>query len=267
MWQGTLCKMLIQHEDPLSYTLHDAFGGPGLELSDLLGSHLSLRHNNERRCVHCGSSTNRLFGEGSCYPCFTTLPQNDICILKPELCHYHDTGNPCRDAAWGERHCFQPHVLYLAVSSGLKVGITRQSQVPVRWMDQGASQALPVLRVADRLTVGRLEHALAAHIPDKTHWQRMLRHELPEVDLMAERQRVLDLLDGGGQAELLEPRIWSFTYPSLAWPTKVKSLGLEKLNRVEGRLMAIKGQYLILDNGVINIRKHSGWCVQVEVLP
>lgn len=264
MWQGTLCKMLVRQEDPLSYTLRDAFAGPSLALNSLLGMRLAISHRGERRCVHCGSTTPKLFGEGSCYPCFVQLPQNDICILKPELCHFHDKANPCRDAAWGERHCFQPHVLYLAVSSGLKVGITRQTQVPVRWMDQGASHALPVLRVADRLTVGRLEHTLAQHIPDKTQWQRMLRHEVPEVDLLAERQRLLKLVEGQHEAEVLEPEIWTFTYPALEWPTKVKSLGLEKLERVEGRLMGIKGQYWILDTGVVNIRKHSGWCVTVE---
>lgn len=266
MWQGTLKKMGTRHRDPVSYTLQDAFGADGMELNDLLGLRLKLRHRDQRRCTHCGTPVSRLFGEGSCYPCFQNLPQNDICILKPELCHFHDSGNPCRDPAWGEAHCFQPHVLYLAVSSGLKVGITRQSQVPTRWMDQGASWALPVLRLPDRLSVGKLEHFLAGHLPDKTQWQRMLRHELPEVDLLAERSRVLELLGDRLVGDVLEPEIRHFQYPALEWPTKVKSLNLEKQDCVEGRLLAIKGQYWILDCGVLNIRKHSGWCVEVEVL-
>jgi len=267
MWQGTLTKMATRHEDPVAYTLRDAFGGPGLELIDLLGLRLRLTHNDARRCIHCASPVKSLFGEGSCYSCFQALPQNDVCIFKPELCHYHESGNPCRDPAWGERHCFQPHVLYLAVSSGLKVGITRQTQVPTRWMDQGASLALPVLRLPDRLSVGKVEHFLARHLPDKTHWQKMLRHEVPEVDLLAERARVLDLLGDAFVVEVLEPEVRHFSYPALEWPAKVKSLNLEKMSVVEGRLMAIKGQYWILDCGVLNIRKHSGWCVSVEVEP
>jgi len=266
MWHGTLVKMPVQAGEPVRYRLADALGAGGeLELNPLLGQRLVLEHDGEARCIHCGARTPKPYGEGSCYPCFTRLPQNDICIVRPELCHYHDAANPCRDPAWGERHCLQPHLLYLAVSSGLKVGITRLSQVPVRWIDQGASLALPLLRLPDRRAVGEVERFLADHLPDRTQWQRMLRHEVPEVDLRAERRRVMELLGGRFPAEELpeeEPR--RFVYPALAWPTKVTSLNLEKTRRVEGRLMAIKGQYLILDSGVLNVRKHSGWTVSLR---
>ena len=266
MWQGTLIKMKTAQADPVRYSLVDAFqGGEPLEMNALLGRRLRLEHEGEIRCIHCGSHTAKAFGEGSCYRCFTRLPQNDICIVKPELCHFHEAANPCRNPDWGRAHCLIPHILYLAVSSGLKVGITRESQVPTRWIDQGATWALPVLRLPDRLAVGRVEHFLAGHIPDKTHWQKMLRHEMPEVDLAAERGRLLELLDGRFEAERLPEREpWHFAYPSLEWPKKVISLNLEKTRLVEGRLLAIKGQYWILDSGVLNVRKHSGWCVTVR---
>ncbi len=269
MWRGTLTKMDTAVADPVRYRLRDAFGGPALELNPLLGKRLRLSRDGGLRCIHCGSPTAKSYGEGSCYPCFARLPQNDICIVKPELCHFHQEANPCRDPDWGLAHCFMPHILYLAVSSGLKVGITRESQVPTRWMDQGASLALPVLRLPDRLSVGRVEQFLAGHLADKTHWQKMLRHEMPEVDLAAERRRVLDLLGNRFPCEVLPEREpWRFTYPALEWPTKVLSRGLEKEEAVEGRLLAIKGQYWILDRGVFNVRKHSGWCVRLtEVAP
>jgi hypothetical protein len=267
MWQGTLTKMRTRLAEPVEYALADAFQGAALELNALLGRRLRLEHEGQIRCVHCGAPTPKSFGEGACYPCFTRLPQNDLCILKPELCHYHQQDNPCRDPAWGLAHCFIPHLLYLAVSSGLKVGITRETQVPTRWIDQGASWALPVLRLPDRFSVGKAEHFLAAHMPDKTQWQRMLRHEVPEVDLAAERARVLELLEGRFAAEVLPGTApLGIRYPALEWPAKVVSFNLEKTRRVEGRLLAIKGQYWILDAGVLNIRKHSGWCVTVTEL-
>ena len=264
MWQGTLVKMGTEYAQPVRYQLADAFGAPGIELNGMLGKRLRLSRAGGLRCVHCGLPIPKTFGEGSCYPCFVRLPQNDMCILKPELCHYHQEANPCRDPEWGRRHCFMPHILYLAVSSGLKVGITRESQLPTRWIDQGASLALPVLRLPDRLSVGQVEHFLAGHLPDKTHWQKMLRHEVPDVDLLAERRRVLDLLGGRFAVEVMpEQEPWRFEYPSLEWPLKVTSRSLEKEESVEGRLLAIKGQYWILDRGVFNVRKHSGWCVQL----
>lgn len=265
MWQGTLIKMRTEWQDPVLYTLVDAVKPENtIRINNLVGRSLMIRHRGEINCIHCGQSIRKTFGEGSCYPCFTRLPQNDICILKPELCHYHKPEDPCRDPEWGERNCFIPHVLYLAVSSGLKVGITRHTQVPTRWMDQGASYALPVLRVADRFAVGRIEHALTAAYNDRTNWQRMLKHQVPEHDLLAERDRVLSLVHEEHEP-IPDAQVYCFNYPALEWPQKVKSFNLEKTDTVQGRLIGIKGQYLILDRGVLNIRKHSGWRVTLDL--
>ncbi len=265
MWQGTLTKMGTRHEAVVAYTLADnSCAENSIEMNALLGRKLRVQATGNRFCVDCGAPATSLFRQGSCYTCFTTLPQNDECIFKPELCHYHSTTNPCRDPAWGERICFAPHVLYLAVSSNLKVGITRQTQVPVRWMDQGASYAVPVLKVKDRLTVGQIEHSLKGHFADKTNWQRMLKNEVAEVDLNAARQQVLERVSH--EHEVIEdPPIYTFEYPSLEWPAKIKSFNLEKNPLIEGRLIAIKGQYLLLDSGVINIRKFGGWEVSLDV--
>ncbi len=267
-WRGVLRKMRVSHEDPVSYRLVDASGtgDEGLPLNELLGRQVRLACSGELRCIHCGRATRKPYGEGSCYPCFQNLPQNDICIVKPELCHFGDEGNPCRDPEWGERNCFSPHLLYLAVSSGLKVGITRRLNVPDRWIDQGASRALPVLELPDRISVGLLEHELARSYSDRTQWQRMLRNEVPEVDLAAERQRLLDNLPAtDSEAVPVEASVFQFNYPVLEWPRKVRSLNLEKAPVAEGRLLGIKGQYLILDSGVLNIRRNSGRCATLHV--
>jgi hypothetical protein len=267
-WQGTLCKMGVEHTAPVSYRLVDAFDSTvALPLNDLLGHRLRLTATGDLRCVDCGQPTRKLFGEGACYKCFSTLPGNDICIVKPELCHFHIAANPCRDPAWGERHCFQPHILYLAVSSGMKVGITRQVNTPTRWIDQGASRAMPLARLADRFAVGRLEKTLSGFFSDRTNWQRMLKHEVPDTDLVAAADEVLERFPAEFLPSVLEDRrVVEFEYPSLAWPTKVRSHNLTKEPVLEGALMAIKGQYLLFDSGVINIRSHSGQMVQLEEL-
>ncbi len=265
MWQGTLCKMDARHGAVVDYTLQDNRSPENrVGMNQLLGKKLSMKATGARFCVDCGAPSTSLFRQGSCYTCFTTLPQNDECIFKPELCHFHSESNPCRDPEWGRQVCFAPHVLYLAVSSNLKVGITRQTQVPVRWMDQGASYAMPVLKVQDRLTVGLIEHSLKSHFADKTNWQRMLKNEVAEVDLKAARQQVLELVSH--ELEVIDtPPTYTFEYPNLEWPAKIKSFNLEKNPLVEGRLIAIKGQYLLLDSGVINIRKFGGWEVSLDV--
>jgi len=265
-WSGILRKMAASPGPPVRYELVDALDSTRRAgVNQLLGRRIRLSHAGEVRCVHCGAATKKPYGEGSCYPCFVGLPQNDLCIVKPELCHYHDAANPCRDPAWGERHCFIPHLLYLAAGAGLKVGITRHTQVPTRWIDQGASRATAILRLPDRRSVGQAERALAEICADKTPWQRMLKHELAEIDLAAERERALAHLSGRVAGEPVPLEIHEFEYPALAWPAKVKSVALAKTERVEGVLTAVKGQYWILGETVLNLRKHSGHVVRVEV--
>ena len=268
LWQGTLKKMPVQHSQPVGYRLRDAFdSGLELELNPLLGRRLRLKAEGGLRCVCCGKSTPKFFGEGACWNCFRSLPQNDICIVRPELCHFHKPDDPCRDPAWGERHCFQPHFLYVAISSALKVGITRQVNVPHRWIDQGASRAVPVALVEDRFSVGRLEKALSAHLNDRTNWQRMLKNEVPDLDILSEVSRVIEMIPAEFVDLVLPERaVHEFEYPSLGWPTKVRSHNLGKSPVLEGTLMAIKGQYLLFDAGVINIRSHSGHGVILEEL-
>lgn len=241
-------------------------------LNNYLGKVIRLQHTGTIHCVHCGRRSNKSFNQGYCYPCVIKLAQCDICIVSPEKCHY-DQGT-CREPEWGEQHCMVDHIVYLANSSGIKVGITRETQLPTRWIDQGAVQALPIFRVKTRQQSGLVEDLLRQHVADKTNWRTMLKGEILPADLPAMRDTLYERCDKG-LVELEErfglqafQRIENVVpvnieYPVLEYPSKVISHNMDKTPLVEGTLMGIKGQYLILDNGVINIRKYIAYHVEV----
>lgn len=267
--ESVLRKMFVTLGEPVDYHLSGT--ETELHVNALLGRHVELCFEGHIECLHCGRKIRKSYNQGFCYPCFKRLPQCDSCIVKPELCHYHD--GTCRDSSWGERNCFVPHVVYLANSSGLKVGITRRQQIPTRWIDQGAIQALPILEVDTRLQSGLLERVFAAHVADKTNWRAMLKGQVEPLNLPFERDRLLDLCsdditrirrDCGVESirELRQPVV-DITYPVAQYPTKVQSFNFDKQPTVSGHLVGIKGQYLIFDTGVINLRKFGGYHISV----
>ncbi len=261
--KGILSKMSTLHELPVKYEL--ILEQERIDLTDLVGKQCHLTFTGQIFCSNCGKKTKKSYGQGFCYPCTMKLAECDLCILKPETCHFHL--GTCREPQWGEEHCMKPHVVYLANSSGLKVGITRRTQVPFRWMDQGASQALPVLEVKNRLISGQIEVLFKKHISDKTDWRKMLRGEPLTLDLFDWKVRLLkDLAEDLKPFEftILEGPEWTFQYPVSSYPEKINSINLDKTAEIHGTLLGIKGQYLIFDTGVFNVRSHSGY--EVEIL-
>ena len=257
-------------------TLHPAYtlplGEQRLEPNGLIGRELQLRFDGTINCVACGRETRKSFNQGYCFPCVRRLPECDICIVSPEKCHY-DAGT-CRDPHWAEDHCMQPHYVYLSNTSGVKVGITRGSQIPTRWIDQGATQALPIFAVRTRHQSGLLEALLKQHVADRTDWRRMLRGRPEAVDLAARRDELLaTCAEGleelrerfGADIEPLDESMVHLDYPVEAYPEKVKSLNFDKTPEVAGTLQGIKGQYLIFDTGVLNVRKFGGYHLEVRV--
>ncbi|WP_374953555.1 DUF2797 domain-containing protein [Marinobacter persicus] len=259
-------------EAPVSYQL--AVGDARINVNELVGRRVRLDFDGVIRCIHCDRTTKKSFNQGYCYPCFRKLAACDSCIMSPEKCHFHL--GTCREPEWGERNCMVEHVVYLANSSGLKVGITRGTQVPTRWIDQGAVDAIPMLRVSTRYLAGLAEVACKQHVADRTNWRAMLKGEVPELDLEAERERILGLIGddlaqlrqehGEDSLRVVEESPQALSYPVEVWPSKVKTHNLDKTPDVEGLLEGIKGQYLILDTGVINIRKFTGYEVRFRVL-
>lgn len=269
--QGVLRKLRVERAEPVDYFL--PLGDFSVPLAPYLGNTLHFRFQGSIYCVGCSRKTPKSYNQGYCFVCFRKLAACDMCILKPETCHYHL--GTCREPSWGESHCMIPHIVYLANSSGLKVGITRETQLPTRWLDQGATQALPVFRVATRYQSGLIEVILAQHVADKTSWQALIKGDSEPVDMRAARDSLLEkcrlqleevYARFPGQIQLLpDAGEESFRYPVLQYPKKIISFNLDKEPEVKGTLMGIKGQYLILDTGVINIRKYTAY--QIELLP
>ena len=268
---GRLRKMPAEAGSPVQYTFK--VGDTRLPLNELIGRRVEIDFDGVIRCTHCNRKTSKSFSQGYCYPCFRKLAACDSCIMSPEKCHFHE--GTCREPEWGETHCMTEHVVYLANSSGLKVGITRASQVPTRWIDQGAVAAIPMLRVATRQLAGFVEVTCKQYVADRTNWRAMLKGDVPELDLREEREQLLtqiapeldalrekygeSRLQAVGEAEL------SLSFPVEVWPAKVKTHNLDKNPSVTGVLQGIKGQYLMLDTGVINIRKYTAYEVRFRV--
>jgi len=268
---GAVRKMKTRLADPVDYQM--ILGEQYVSMNNYLGQHLQLDFNGVINCVHCDRKTSKSFNQGYCYPCFKRLAQCDLCIMSPERCHY-DAGT-CREPEWGESHCMIDHTVYLANTSGLKVGITRD--YPTRWMDQGASQAQPIFRVSSRLRSGLVETVFKNHIADKTNWQAMLKGPAEQRDLEQARKELMaecaSEIEGLQQQHGIQSIVVlegadevSINYPVLEYPTKVKSLNLDKTPSVGGTLMGIKGQYLIFDTGVINIRKYGGYSLSLSLV-
>ncbi|GGM02743.1 hypothetical protein GCM10009425_12590 [Pseudomonas asuensis] len=269
--RGALSKMKVRLGDPVQYSFR--LGKTEIPVNPLIGEKIRLEYLGDIHCIHCGRKTKKSFSQGYCYPCFTKLAQCDSCMMSPEKCHFeHGT---CREPEWGESFCMTPHIVYLANSSGLKVGITRANQIPTRWIDQGAHQALAILRVATRQQSGLVEALFRSQVGDRTNWRAMLKGEAQQEDLIALRDRILDACAEGMQTlqerfglQAIQPIVdmepLQIHYPVTVYPTKIVSHDLEKTPIVEGTLLGIKGQYLMFDTGVINIRKYTAYQLAVH---
>lgn len=260
---GPLTKMKTTLHDPVSYGL--VLREVHFDLTHLVGKTLKLSYSGQIFCTHCGAKTKKSYAQGHCFPCTIKLASCDLCILKPETCHY-DKGT-CREPEWGEEHCLKPHIIYLANSSGLKVGITRKTQIPTRWIDQGASEALAIMEVKNRITSGQIEMLFKKHISDKTDWRKMLKGEPGPINLEEWRDKLVGELAEDLKAfeyTLLNESVVKLKYPVETYPEKIKSFNLDKESEITGRLIGIKGQYLIFDSGVLNVRTYTGYEVTLE---
>lgn len=271
---GQLAKMqtILRTGEAVNYQL--PVGEDSIALNPVIGQTIRFTYAGEIFCQHCQRKVKKSYSGGFCFPCSQTLAQCDLCFMKPELCHFEQ--GTCREPEWGEAVCMQDHIVYLANSSGLKVGITRISQLPTRWMDQGATQALPIFRVKSRYQSGLIEIAFKQHVSDRTDWRKMLKGVSEPIDLSVAREQLMRACDtdikklqttlGASAIVALSQEIpLEITYPVTQYPTKITALNLEKTSQIEGQLLGIKGQYLILDKGVLNIRKYAGYQVAVEV--
>lgn len=265
IYHGNLSKMKVDHDDPVQYTLN--LEEKNVVMNDLIGNRVSIRFTGVIHCVACGKVTKKAFGQGFCYSCFMSSPLNSECIIRPELCEAHIGKG--RDPEWEEEHHNQPHIVYLALTSGVKVGVTRVDQVPVRWIDQGAWKAVQLARTPYRQIAGNIEVSLKNFLTDKTPWQKMLKNEVDaSVDLGEVKGLIIKKMDPSFGEYILHEKndIFEFNYPVLQYPDKVKSLSPEKNPSIDAILTGIRGQYLMFNySDVLNIRSNSGYEIELNV--
>jgi hypothetical protein len=263
-FHGPLKKMQSERliDGRVRYTLE--LGNDLLFLNPLIGRSFVMDYSSQIECF-CGKTVDRVYRQNFCYDCFFSKPQAGEAILRPELSKAH-LGEEDRDLEWEKDYQLRPHVVYLANSGGLKVGVTREEQIPTRWIDQGASAAIVLAETPNRYLAGVIEVSLKEHLSDKTHVKRMLNSHEEEVDLKTEKERVKTLLPDEFQ-EYLSARndIYNLHFPQAEDFTHKQSLQLEKQAKIEAKLMGIRGQYWLLDNGrAINIRSHEGRIISLE---
>lgn len=229
-------------------------------LNDLVGKKVSFEFTGRAFCLNCNKELKKTYSQGYCYPCSMSLARCDLCILKPETCHYHL--GTCREPEWGEQNCFQSHSIYLANTAGIKIGITRSFQKHTRWADQGAVAAVEVARVDNRLQAGLFEVALKDFFSDKTDWRKLITGVQAEVDLVDEWLMILDDLPEECLDSILDPdqlEVEELIYPVLGYPAKAKTFNIDKNQEISGELKGIRGQYLLFADQAINIRKFQGY--------
>lgn len=260
---GVLDKMSTGYITPVQYFLN--LGSDKLAMNDYIGKKIQLRWTGRIICTVCGKKTNKSFGEGMCYNCFANAPENAECILRPELCQAHlGIG---RDPEWEQRAHNRPHYVYLALTNTIKVGVTREDQIPTRWIDQGAHKGIILAETPYRQLAGFIEVVLKDHLTDKTNWQKMLKNEPSTgLDLLEEKKRISLLIpEQYRQYVSTNDEVVEIIYPVLEYPAKVTSLSFEKMGNIEMELKGIRGQYFIFEGGnVINIRSKSGYEVELN---
>jgi hypothetical protein len=262
-YKATLKKMITEYGSPIQYYIET--DTDYLNINQLIGKNISFEFD-KYQCLNC-SKNKKIFRQGHCYDCFINSPQVGDWIMKPELSKAH-LNIQDRDLDYEKSIQLKPHIVYLATSSNLKVGVTRKSQIPTRWIDQGANQAISMLETPNRYLAGIAEIALKKYVSDKTSWQKMLKNEIIEIDLIKEMHRLKEFLPFETKEYFLNNNtdIYNFEYPVLKYPNKIKSLNLEKSPIINGKLIGVKGQYLLFEDGsVFNVRNNEGNVVKIEI--
>jgi hypothetical protein len=245
------------------YRLDDEF----LPISEYIGRDMSIEFTGRLQCIDCKKIVKKFYAPGLCYVCMMSSALNSPCIINPELCEAHLGKGKVPE--WEEKHHNQPHIVYLANSGGLKVGVTRVDQIPNRWIDQGADEAIILALTPYRQLAGEIEVALKNVLSDKTNWRAMLKNiKDTSIDLSAEKTKYSEWLVGYQNdfehyiAE--DDTVYQLNYPTTVLTNSIQSVKLDKLPKLEGVLTGIKGQYLIFDEkSVLNIRSHAGYEVQI----
>ena len=260
-YQGVLKKMWTENTEEIQYYLE--METDFINMNQLLGAEIGINFVGYE-CLHCHSEK-QIYRQGFCKSCFFDTPSAGDWIMRPELSKAH-LGIEDRDLDYETSVQLTPHIVYLANSSNVKVGVTRKTQVPTRWIDQGAIQALIIARVPYRQAAGAIEICLKKYISDKTNWRKMLQNEINQDSLLSIRDELFSKVeDVYSQYLLREETLYDINFPVIKYPEKVKSLTLDKVPEIEEKLVGIKGQYLLFENDLVfNVRRHSGYLIELS---
>ncbi|CAM4099650.1 DUF2797 domain-containing protein [Gillisia hiemivivida] len=262
-YEGVLTKMKTELQKEVEYYM--VFESDFLNVNQILNKRISINFL-RYQCMNCGLEK-KVFAQGFCYDCYTSIPQAGDWIMNPEMSKAH-LDEEDRDLEYEKQVQLKPHIVYLANSSNVKVGVTRKTQVPTRWIDQGAHEAIEIVEVPNRYLAGITEVALKAHVADKTNWRKMLTNDIKDLDLAEEREKLKQFIpEEAMQYFLADNKETEIHFPVLQYPEKVKTLNLSKAPFYEGVLKGIKGQYLLFEDGtVFNVRSHEGFVVELSIL-
>ena len=262
LYEGVLRKMQTELGNPIQYFL--VFENDFINFNQALNKKLNLKFI-KFQCLNCGNDRS-IYRQGFCKSCFFETPSAGEWIMKPELSTAH-LDKEDRDLAYEKRVQLQPHIVYLANSSNVKVGVTRKAQVPTRWIDQGAHEAIEIVEVPNRYLAGITEVALKDHVGDKTNWRKMLTNSVEYVNLVEWREKLKPYIpEEAREYFIISNTETNLEFPVLQYPEKVQSLNLDKTPNFEGVLKGIKGQYLIFeDNTVFNVRGSEGYYVGITI--
>ena len=238
-----------------------------ISLEPWIGKHVQVTFDGIIHCSETGKRIKKTYGDGLSYDAFMKSPLACPSIIRPELSRIHE-GIALRDEEWERANHLQPHVVYISQTSHLKVGVTRATNVPSRWVDQGAVGGIVLANAPYRQLAGEIEVALKSMMSDRTHWRAMLLEvNLDGEALLDAKEECLETL-GLTYESFFEDsdEITALRYPVLTYLPKVTSSKLDKRPCISGRLVGIKGQYLMFEDGQVwNVRAHAGYRVSVEV--
>ncbi len=261
---GSISKLTCEFKNPILYKFN--IGNQSFDLNNYIGKNIKIKFLDKINCIECGNKIKKTFMQGFCYPCFIKSPKTSECIFKPHLCRAHL--GESKDMEWSKKYCLSDQYVYLSITSNLKVGVTRYTQIPNRWIDQGAHHAIKLAKVPNRYLAGMIEIELSKYISDRTQWRKMLQGNYEQIDLLNKKKELAKLLSSEYQKYIItDNTIQNLFYPQLNQLEKIKSINIEKTPLIDGKITGIKGQYIIIDNlYVLNVRKYTGYSFEIEII-
>ena len=264
MYKLLIDKMKVVNSNPVEY--YFLINDEWMSINKIINKNVSIIWSGQVVCV-CGRKMKKFYRQNFCYDCFWNLPEASPSIFKPELCKAH-LGIEERDLDWEKKFQLQPHVVYLSISSGVKVGVTRKNSIETRWIDQGAIEGVVLAEMPNRYLAGKMEVQLKQYLPDKTSWMKMLKGEYDKINLIDKKKEIINLIDDNLKEYIIQKdHFRKITFPIKKYPDKIKSIVLDKQNVLDEKLIGIKGQYLIFEsNHVFNVRRHTGYFVDFSII-